>query len=118
MRIVKVGTTVGAVFLAVGLLGSPIASQATTRPARVTKGMPHVAGTAGANVTRRAAGAPVSYLYVSGYQYAAATGASVTLQQVKPAVSAGDYHSLAELAVESADGRQIVEVGWNADPGL
>jgi hypothetical protein len=33
-----------------------------------------------------------------------------------PRVVAPDCHSLAELAVESSDGKQIVEVGWTVDP--
>ena len=33
----------------------------------------------------------------------------------KPALATSDYHSLAELAVQSADGNHIVEVGWNVD---
>ena len=41
-----------------------------------------------------------------------ATGASVSLGQPEPVVGPNDYHSLAELAVESADGQQIVEIGW------
>ncbi|HSX53620.1 MAG TPA: neprosin family prolyl endopeptidase [Patescibacteria group bacterium] len=41
-----------------------------------------------------------------------ASGASVELDQTKPKVNRIDEHSLMELAVESADGRQAVEVGW------
>jgi hypothetical protein len=54
----------------------------------------------------------INFSYVDGYQYAAATGASVFLTQAKPIVAPTDYHSLAELAVQSADAQQIVEVGW------
>ena len=41
-----------------------------------------------------------------------ATGAVVSITQAQPVVGASDSHSLTELAVESADGQQIVEVGW------
>jgi hypothetical protein len=40
----------------------------------------------------------------------------VRLNQARPIVATDDFHSLAELAVQSADGRQIVEVGWTVDP--
>jgi hypothetical protein len=33
----------------------------------------------------------------------------------QPTLSGADYHSLAELAMESADDKQIVEVGWTVD---
>lgn len=41
-----------------------------------------------------------------------AAGASVKIRQSQPKVGSKDYHSLAELAVESPDDQQIVEVGW------
>jgi len=41
-----------------------------------------------------------------------AAGASVSITQAQPKVGSQDYHSLAELAIESADGQQIVEIGW------
>jgi hypothetical protein len=45
-------------------------------------------------------------------------GASVSITQDQPIVGPQDYHSLAELAVESADGQQIVEIGWLVAPGI
>jgi hypothetical protein len=53
-----------------------------------------------------------AYDYVSGYVEAPATGASVMLPQSQPKLGANAGHSLIELAVESASGKQIVEVGW------
>lgn len=47
-----------------------------------------------------------------------ATGASDSITQAQPVVGSQDYHSLAELAVESADGQQIVEIGWLVAPGI
>jgi hypothetical protein len=54
----------------------------------------------------------VFFNYVSGYQVAEADGASVRLFQAKPYLARDDFHSLAELAVISADFLQVVEVGW------
>jgi hypothetical protein len=47
-----------------------------------------------------------------------ANGASVTLSQSKPIVGVTDYHSLSELAIQSADGRQIIEIGWIVAPPM
>jgi hypothetical protein len=52
------------------------------------------------------------YNYVVGVSQAGATGASVLLPQSEPRLAANAGHSLIELAVESAKGQQIVEVGW------
>ena len=57
----------------------------------------------------------VNFLYNVGSQTATADGLYATLTIAKPTVAAVDYHSLAELAVQSADGTQIVELGWNVD---
>lgn len=59
------------------------------------------------------------YDYVFGGDYGvAAAGAYVELQGDKPILGQGAAHSLAELAVQSSDGRQIVEIGWTVDPGV
>src|SRR5215470_19483526 len=55
------------------------------------------------------------YNYVAGRQYAwYATGAGVQLWRGRPKLDPADVnsHSLQELAVQSVDGLQIVEVGW------
>ena len=54
----------------------------------------------------------------AAYQYAVADGAHGFYSVAKPAVATSDSHSLAELAVESSDGQQIVEIGWTVDRGL
>ncbi len=41
------------------------------------------------------------------------TWANLTIE--KPKLAEGDYHTLAEIAVQSEDGEQTVEVGWNVD---
>jgi hypothetical protein len=53
-----------------------------------------------------------AYDYVNGYVETSASGASVMLPQSQPRLAANAGHSLIELAVESASGQQIVEVGW------
>lgn len=57
----------------------------------------------------------VNFLYNTGSQAAVSDGAYVNLTVNKPKLARQDYHTLAELAVQSADGNQIVEVGWNVD---
>lgn len=56
--------------------------------------------------------------YVYGFQFATAIGAEGSLSQHQPNLSASDFHTLAEIAGESSDGRQIVEIGWTVDRGL
>lgn len=57
--------------------------------------------------------ASACFYYVGGDQNNfTGTGASVSFTQADPKVGPNDFHSLTELAVESADGTQIVEVGW------
>ncbi|MEU4694445.1 neprosin family prolyl endopeptidase [Actinoplanes sp. NPDC023714] len=57
----------------------------------------------------------VNYLYSVGTQAVVSDGAYANLTISKPKLAKEDYHSLAELAVQSADGQQIVEVGWTVD---
>ncbi|MBA3453380.1 MAG: neprosin family prolyl endopeptidase [Deltaproteobacteria bacterium] len=45
----------------------------------------------------------------------ASAGGGAKMLQANPALAAGDAHTLGELAVISADGRQIVEIGWHVD---
>jgi hypothetical protein len=52
------------------------------------------------------------YCRAGAYQYVTADGAYLSTPVQSPVVTTGDHHSLAELAVESADGQQIVEIGW------
>nr|WP_296073469.1 neprosin family prolyl endopeptidase [uncultured Actinoplanes sp.] len=57
----------------------------------------------------------VNYLYAVGSQMAETDGIYANVTIGKPTLSKADYHSLAELALQSADGQQIVEVGWTVD---
>jgi hypothetical protein len=61
---------------------------------------------------------PVCYLYNVGMQEADTEGAYATMWIGKPKVTENDFHSLAEIAVQSKDEKQIVEIGWHVDPGL
>jgi hypothetical protein len=60
------------------------------------------------------------YDYVTGRQSTDAAGASIRMLQSAPAVKPGDTssHSLQELAVQSADQKSTVEIGWTVDLGL
>jgi hypothetical protein len=59
----------------------------------------------------------VNYLYNVGRQEAITTGFYANVTIGKPTLAKADYHSLAELAVQSGDGKQAqaVEVGWTVD---
>jgi hypothetical protein len=55
------------------------------------------------------------YFYSVGTQIGDSDGAYGNLSIAKPKLVTGDFHTLAEIAVQSADSSQIVEVGWNVD---
>jgi hypothetical protein len=57
----------------------------------------------------------VFFHYAVGSQAAETDGTYANITIGKPALDKTDYHTLAEIAVQSADGQQIVEVGWNVD---
>ncbi|GAB1640523.1 neprosin family prolyl endopeptidase [Krasilnikovia sp. MM14-A1259] len=86
---------------------------ATTRPVYAPKGRPPAA--AGAGLRAQSAATDPIYLYGTGSQTVAVQQAYANYTIAKPTVAAADFHSLAELAMLSADGRQIVEVGWTVD---
>jgi len=56
------------------------------------------------------------YQYGIGKQTATTDGVAANFKIAKPTVKSTDYHSLAEIAIESADEQQIVEIGWTVDP--
>jgi hypothetical protein len=58
------------------------------------------------------------YYYAGGYQTVNNTGVSALVDVANPTISGSDYHSLMELTVQNSTGTNIVEVGWNKDPGL
>jgi hypothetical protein len=59
--------------------------------------------------------AATQFLYAQAAQSAASQGAYAWFDVAKPTLVTSDAHTLAELAVSSADGKQIVEVGWTVD---
>jgi hypothetical protein len=77
------------------------------------KGAPPAAGAA-ASVSPSA----LTYMYGTSYQYAATDGMYAYATVAQPSLASGDFHTLAELAAQSSDGQQIVEVGWTVDRGL
>ena len=81
-------------------------------PAAVAPGRPSEQPAAPHRLT---AAGDFSYLYASAFAYGPATRMSARLASARPAVDAADHHSLVELAMVSADGQQIVEVGWTVD---
>ena len=56
-----------------------------------------------------------SYYYAGAFQYVVSPGTSAFYTQHVPWLMPSDSHSLAEMAVQSVDRRQIVEVGWIVD---
>jgi len=111
-----------AILVAIALAGSasaassPIDTAAAASTQYGPKGRPPPAGADAAPGTRAAP--DPSLLYAVASQRAVANGAWGYYTVAKPALASSDFHSLAELAVQSGDQRQIVEVGWTVDRGL
>lgn len=112
---------VGSVVLlaAARLVGTANASELETR---VTTSAPAAAtalkGLLG--VAPPAAPAAAHFFYAAGYFLRgnrSATGARATMTVHQPSLR-GDYHSLAELSVSTADRKDVVELGWTVDPQL
>src|SRR5882757_6029326 len=109
-----------------GLAISPEAHAAPPRgpiaspPARfAAKGAPPAHGPAARARMATPSDDEVDFLYVDTFQFATGlTGAGATIFQADPALGTTDFHSLGEIAVESSDGLQIVEIGWNVDEGV
>lgn len=81
---------------------------------------PPVPGTAAAGdrAAQPGAAAAVHRFSAQGSQTATSTGAHAYFDVAKPTLATADAHSSAELAVSSADGRQIVQVGWAVNRGV
>lgn len=123
---------VAALALGVGGFSTAPGAAAAAKPlppgsAAMAKHFPPSQGNVGTRLQAAATGDDGSicyygacYNYVSGRQYADASGASVQLWTARPELDAADYdaHSLQELAVQSADASQIVEIGWTVDRQL
>jgi hypothetical protein len=55
------------------------------------------------------------FYYAKASQAISNTGIFANLSIAAPAVASGDFHSLTELSVQSADQQQTIEVGWTVD---
>lgn len=64
--------------------------------------------------------AALTYYYGGAGQVVTDSIAAVNMTVHQPTLTAGDFHTLAELAAFTGSGptRQIVEIGWNVDPTL
>jgi hypothetical protein len=62
---------------------------------------------------------PACYFYAGYYQAPspAPTDALVSMDVKRPVLH-GDYHSLAEISVQSLNQQQTIEAGWTVDPAL
>ncbi|MGA5303628.1 neprosin family prolyl endopeptidase [Nucisporomicrobium flavum] len=86
------------------------AKTAAPAPAEVTA--------AGTPTTTAAAASDWNYFYSGARQIETSDGGWANLDIRKPWLSANDAHTLAEISVQSADSKQIVEVGWTIDRKL
>jgi hypothetical protein len=91
-------------------LGTP-----TVTPLYGLKGKPPVPG---AKAPKAVGPAALTYHYGTSYQFAVSQGTRGYVSIHKPTLAAGDFHTLVEFAAQSADGRQIVEIGSTVDRGL
>ncbi len=58
------------------------------------------------------------YHYVSYYDFATAVGTYADITVAHPVLDPRDSHTLGEVAAQSQDGEQIVEIGWTVDPAV
>jgi len=86
-------------------------SRLNTMTTSIVPPAPPVAGA----LQAKAAASDVYFHYAVGAQTAETDGTWANLTIAKPELASGDFHTLTEIAVESADGQQIVEVGWTVD---
>jgi hypothetical protein len=91
---------------------TPAMASADTKGIYGPKGNPSLAAASTQGVSS------LTFLYGGAFQFAAADGSNMFTTVSRPALAAGDFHSLGEMAAESADSKNIVEVGWTVDRGL
>ncbi|MEV6490420.1 neprosin family prolyl endopeptidase [Actinoplanes sp. NPDC051633] len=58
------------------------------------------------------------FQYAGAFQFAEIDGSYANLVISKPELDFNEAHTLGEIALESPDQKQTVEVGWTVDPGL
>jgi hypothetical protein len=79
---------------------------------------PPAFGTAKVAAAAKADDRPVNFHYLVGGTGGATDGTWANLTIEKPKLADGDYHTLAEIAVQSEGARHTVEVGWTVDRSL
>lgn len=99
-------------FIALVAATTPAMASADAKGLYGPKGNPFLAAASTQGVSS------LTYLYGGAYQFAVADGANMLMTISRPALATGDFHSLGEMAVVSADGKNYVEVGWTVDRGL
>ena len=99
-------------FTALIAAATPAMASADTKGLYGPKGNPSLAA---ANTQGISA---LTFLYGGAFQFAVADGSSMSTTVSRPALATGDFHSLGEMAAESADGKNIVEIGWTVDRSL
>lgn len=66
--------------------------------------------------------AALTYFYSKGYWvYSSGTVPTTSAANItiwKPTITSGDFHSLGQIAIQSDDQQQAVEVGWTVNPAL
>lgn len=99
----------------------PVPAKPGDRPAgnrTAPKGKPGAAGGATKAGTSTASLLTTTYSYALGRQTVVANGIGANLYPSTPYLAPGDFHSLTEVTVQSADSQQIIEAGWTKDPAL
>jgi hypothetical protein len=81
-------------------------------------GIAGLAVTAGPAAAATTASAPPVFSYVGEAYHRSSPAVSAVLPVARPRLAPQADHSLAELSVESADHRDIVEVGWVRSRGI
>lgn len=100
-----------------GQLVSVVPGTETAEQHRAAQGPPPLATTTATTTGCASSSATLFYCHAGVLQSATSDGAYISTPVLSPQVKAGDNHSLAELAVESSDSRQIIEIGWRVYPG-
>jgi len=93
----------------------PQPTERWVRKGRPGEGAPPLQRASGSQAALPLTTASAAYYYAGAYQFVISQGSSAFLTQHLPWLMPTDAHSLAEMAVQSTDRRQIVEVGWIAD---
>jgi hypothetical protein len=91
------------------------ASQTAVQPLAATSAAAAAAATSSAPVSTGGKDGSATFLYSTGSEATTADGMYAAIDIKKPTLAKGDFHTLAEIAVQSADTNQTIEVGWTID---